>query len=130
MTPGEKNVMKSLVAVAWADGKLEDGETGVIEGLLCGFDATDDEEREILEYARVRRSLEEDIPFAQLSQSDRELLLTNATLLTLADGGQSETEQRLLDRLVELMGLDPGEAARLIESVRVQAKRVSGRPAE
>ena len=41
MTPGEKNVLKSLVAVAWADGKLEGGETGVIEGLLCGFDASE-----------------------------------------------------------------------------------------
>ena len=44
MTPGEKNVVKSLVAVAWADGKLESGESGVIEGLLCGFDATDAED--------------------------------------------------------------------------------------
>ncbi len=38
MTPAEMNVLKSLVAVAWADGKMEDGEAGVIDGLLSGFD--------------------------------------------------------------------------------------------
>lgn len=128
MTPGEKNVMRSLVAVAWADGKLEDGETGVIEGLLCGFDATDEEEAEILEYAKVRRTLEEDIPLDELNQTDRELLLTNATLLTLADGNQSETEERLLDRLIELLGMDREEGVRLVDSVRVQARRVTERP--
>src|SRR5437762_8692786 len=99
MTPGEKNVLKSLVAVAWADGKMADGESGVIEGLLCGFDASDDEEREILEFAKTRRTLEEDIPLSDLTTEDRELLLSNAALLTQADGDQSEVERGVLDRL-------------------------------
>ena len=62
MTPAEKNIVRSLVAVAWVDGKLESGEASVIEGLLTGFDASDEEEREILEYAKTRRTLENDIP--------------------------------------------------------------------
>ena len=57
MTPGEKNIVRSLVAVAWADGKLEAPESGVIEGLLCGFDATPEEEQEILDYAKSRREV-------------------------------------------------------------------------
>ena len=58
MTPSERNIVKSLIAVAWADGKLEQPESGVIEGLLCGFDASEDEEAELLEYARTPRTLE------------------------------------------------------------------------
>ena len=37
MTPSEKNIVKCLVALAWADGKVRAPESGVIEGLLCGF---------------------------------------------------------------------------------------------
>ena len=74
MTPGEKNIVRSLVAVAWADGKVEAPESGVIEGLLCGFDASAEEEQEIMDYAKVRRTFDNDIPLDQLSRDDRELL--------------------------------------------------------
>ena len=60
MTPGEKNIVKCLVAVAWADGKVAAPESGVIEGLLCGFDASEDEEKELLDYAKHKRTLSAD----------------------------------------------------------------------
>ncbi len=75
MTPGEKNIVKCLVAVAWADGKVAAPESGVIEGLLCGFDASEDEEREILDYAKHKRTLSVDAPLKELTQEERELLL-------------------------------------------------------
>ncbi len=118
MTPGEKNVLKSLVAVAWADGQIADGEFGVIEGLLAGFDATEDEETEILEYAKTPRSIEHDVPFADLSDEDRELLLSNAALLTQADGEQSDGERELLDELVDLLGFSRDEADEIIDATR------------
>ena len=71
MTPSEKNIVRSLVAVAWADGQLADGESSVIEGLLTGFDATEAEEKEILDYARTERTLEKDIPLADLQGGAR-----------------------------------------------------------
>ncbi len=117
MTPSEKNIVKSLVAVAWADGKLEEPESGVIEGLLCGFDATDEEEQEILEYARQRRTLSDDIPLDALGKEDRELLLANAALLTHADGEQSASESALLEQLIKILGLEPDEARAILESV-------------
>src|SRR5687767_11708871 len=104
MTPSEKNIVRSLVAVAWADGKLEKPESGVLEGLLVGFDATPEEEKEILEYASERRTLSEHIPLSELSSEDRELLLANAALLTHADGTQSDSERELLQKLVNLLG--------------------------
>jgi len=114
MTSSEKNVLRSLVAVAWADGKMEAGESGVIEGLLCGFDASDEEEREILEFAKTRRTLEEDIPLADLSSEDRELLLSNAALLTHADGDHSDSERRILDRLATMLGFDAAEVDKML----------------
>jgi tellurite resistance protein len=114
MTPSEKNIVRSLVAVAWADGKLESGESSVIEGLLTGFDASADEEREILEYARTRRTLEKDIPLAELSRDDRELLLANAALLTHADGEQSDPETAVLSQLIGILGFSKAEAEEIL----------------
>lgn len=117
MTPSEKNIVLSLVAVAWADGKMEQPESGVIEGMLCGFDASEDEEREVLEYAKERRSLDEDIPLDKMGREDRELLLANAALLTHADGEQSDSESELLDKLIKLLGFTADEAKPILESV-------------
>jgi hypothetical protein len=118
MTPGEKNVLKSLVAVAWADGKLVSGESGVIEGLLAGFDATDEEEAEIFEYAKTPRTLADDVPVSALSDEDRELLLTNAALLIQADGAESARERATLTELVALLGFEADEAADIVAATR------------
>jgi len=130
MTPGEKNIVKCLVAVAWADGKVAAPESGVIEGLLCGFDASDEEELEILEYAKHKRTLSADAPLAQLSAEERELLLANAALLTHADGEQSESEKELLNKLVTLLGFDEEAAGEILESVQDGALNLGSRALE
>ena len=127
MTPSEKNIVRSLVAVAWADGQLASGESSVIEGLLTGFDATEAEERELLEYARTRRTLEQDIPLAELSREDRELLLANAALLTHADGDQSFAETEVLAKLVEVLGFSDAEAHEILAGADDGALQLSSR---
>jgi uncharacterized tellurite resistance protein B-like protein len=130
MTPGEKNIVKCLVAVAWADGKVAAPESGVIEGLLCGFDASEDEERELLDYAKHKRTLSGDAPFQELSQEERELLLANAALLTHADGEQSDSEKELLNKLVSLLDFDEEEAGQIMDSVQDGALNLGARALE
>lgn len=130
MTPGEKNIVKCLVAVAWADGKVAAPESGVIEGLLCGFDATEDEEREILDYAKRKRTLNADAPLKELSREERELLLANAALLTHADGEQSVSEQELLAKLVSLLEFDAASAGEILDSVQDGALNLGSRSLE
>lgn len=124
MTPGEKNIVKSLVAVAWADGKVEQPEEDVIEGLLAGFDASEDEEKEIREYAKERRTLDKDLPLFALNDEERELLLANAALLTHADGEQSDSEKELLDKLIGVLGIEKEVADQILDSVRDGALRL------
>jgi len=130
MTPGEKNVLRSLVAVAWADGKIAEGESGVIEGLLCGFDATDEEEQEILEFAKTRRTLEDDIPLEELTTEDRELLLSNAALLTRADGDQSDDERDILERLAKMLGFDAAEVEKVLLATEDGVLNLGTKPLE
>jgi len=130
MTPGEKNIVKCLVAVAWADGKVAAPESGVIEGLLCGFDASEEEEKELLEYAKHKRTLAQDAPLKDLNEEEQELLLANAALLTHADGEQSEQEKELLNRLVSLLGIDEDQAGQIMESVQDGALSLGARALE
>lgn len=118
MSPSEKNIVKSLIAVAWADGRMEASETRVIEGLLSGFDAAPDEEKELLEYARTRRTLEDDIPLDDLTPEDRELLFANAALLIHADGSEAASERWVLARLGEILSLSAPVMAEILGSVQ------------
>lgn len=127
MTPSEKNIVRSLVAVAWADGQLASGESSVIEGLLTGFDASEAEENEILEYARTPRTLEKDLPLDELTREDRELLLANAGLLTQADGDQSLEEVDVLVKLVEILGFSDEEAHEILAGADDGALQLSSR---
>jgi uncharacterized tellurite resistance protein B-like protein len=130
MTPSEKNIVKSLVAVAWADGKVAAPEAGVIEGMLCGFDASEEEERELLQYAKQKRTLAEDAPIKELNREDRELLLANAALLTHADGEQSESEQALLTKLIGMLEISDADAKQILDSVQDGALTLSSKVLE
>lgn len=127
MTPSEKNIVKSLVAVAWADGKVAAPEAGVIEGMLCGFDASEEEERELLQYAKQKRTLADDAPIKELNREDRELLLANAALLTHADGEQSESEQALLKKLIGMLEISDADAKQILDSVQDGALTLSSK---
>ncbi len=127
MTPGEKNIVKALIAVAWADGRMEDSESSVVEGLLVGFDASATEEKELLEYARTQRSLEKDIPLLSLSEEDRELLLANAALLAQADGEQTADEASVLSELIGLLGFSEAKAKQILSETSDGALSLSSR---
>src|SRR5580692_2499704 len=59
-------ILKSLVSVAWADGVFANEEKEMVEALIAAFEATDDEAKQIRDYAAVKRTLE-DIPVTELS---------------------------------------------------------------
>lgn len=129
MTPAEMRVLKSLVAVIWADGKVEGAESSVLEGLIAGFGATDKEEAEVLEWAKVPRTLD-DVPLNELTQEDRELLLGNAALITIADGEQSASEKEVLQRLIQLLEFPDVKAQEILDSTRDGAIQLGTKPLE
>ena len=117
MTPEEKTIVRALVAVAWADGEMQTPETGVIEGLLSGFDASPEEERELLTYAEQPRALR-DVPVLGLSADDKETLMRNAALLVCADGEESEKETTLLIHLADVLEMNDEQRKEIVLSVR------------
>ena len=74
-------MLKSLVAVAWADGRIENEETEVIEALISAFGVEGCASCVIREYAKTPKSIN-DVPTTELSASDRRVLLQHAVIVT------------------------------------------------
>ncbi len=118
----DRAILKSLVSVAWADGRVSSEETEVLEALLQAFGATAEESAELREYAKTPRALA-DIPLSDLSADDRRLLLQHAVLITFIDGRQSPEEQSLLADLCTKLRIPADEATGLLDSAGDRAKR-------
>jgi len=123
MEAHKEAMVKSLVAVAWADGRMDGEETEVIEALLGAFEIGDDDAEDIRTYAKEPKKLV-DVPITELSASDRRLLLQHAVILTYIDGEQSEEEREVLGELVERLRIPDAEAKVLLEASEARAKRL------
>jgi tellurite resistance protein len=115
-------IVKSLVSVAWADGVFADEEREMVEALIAAFEATDDEAKEIREYASHKRTLD-DVPVSDLSADDRRVLVQHAVLLTYVDGKQDPTEKTFVDDLCAKLRIPGDEARALTEAAEARAKR-------
>ena len=115
-------ILKSLVSVAWADGRVSAEETELLEALLQAFEATQEEAAALREYAKTPRSLA-DIPLTDLSADDRRILLQHAVLITFIDNEQTAEEKALLSQLCEKLRIPADEATSLLGAAEGRAKR-------
>jgi tellurite resistance protein len=120
-------IFKSLIAVAWADGTVDEPEQSMIDGLLWAFGASDEEEQELEEFAKSKRTLKKDVPVEDLSDGDKELVLAHAALLTHADGEQTADEKRVLTALVKHLGYSNADAKPIIAEARTRAGKLAER---
>jgi tellurite resistance protein len=118
----DRAILKSLVSVAWADGRISEEETEVLEALFQAFEANSDDIAEIREYAKTPRSLA-DIPLSELSADDRKMLLQHAVLLTFIDGEQAPQEKKLLGELCEKLRIPAEEVDSLLSAAEGRAKK-------
>ena len=123
MGENEKAIIKALVAIAWADGRLVAREQEMLEAAVTSFDASDAEADELREYATTPRTLA-DIEVSHLGPADRRRLLDYAVVLTFIDGEQHYDEQAMLDSLVQLLEMDPAESKAIIAAAEQRAKRL------
>jgi DnaJ-domain-containing protein 1 len=115
-------IVKALVPIAWADGVFAQQEREMLDALLDAYRASDDERKQINDYAKEKKSLD-DISVQDLSADDRRVLLQHAVLLTFADGDQSPDELALLGKLAEKLRIVPDEAKKLLDAGAERAKK-------
>jgi len=114
-------ILKGLVSVAWADGRMAGEEKEVLEALLQAFEASPSEAHEVRLFAREPKKLS-DVPLHDLSATDRRLLLQHAVLLSFVDGEQDQKEKQLIDELCEVLRIPDIESRGLIAAAEERAK--------
>lgn len=115
-------IVKSLVSVAWADGVYAAEEREMVEALIAAFEATDDEAKQIRDYAVEKKTID-DVPVSDLSADDRRVLVQHAVLLTFVDGHQDEAEKAFIGALCEKLRIPDEEAKAVIANAEARAKR-------
>ena len=114
-------ILKGLVSVAWADGRMAGEEKEVLEALLQAFDATPSEAHELRMYAREPKRLT-DVPLHDLSADARRLLLQHAVLLSFVDGEQDQKEKQMIEDLCEVLRIPNSESRGLVAAAEERAK--------
>jgi len=114
-------ILKGLVTVAWADGRMAGEEKEVLEALLQAFEATPSEAHEVRLFAREPKKLS-DVPLHDLSADARRLLLQHAVLLTFVDGEQDQKEKQIIDELCEVLRIPSIESRGLVAAAEERAK--------
>ncbi|MCP4195864.1 MAG: tellurite resistance TerB family protein [Proteobacteria bacterium] len=117
------NLLKLLVALAWADGRVDEGEMEIVEAMLDSFDASTEDGNDIREWAKKPRSLD-DVDVAELTEEDADLVLYQAVLLTFIDDEQSEKETELLNNFVAKLGMSAERAEDVLERATARAKEL------
>jgi tellurite resistance protein len=115
-------IVKALVPVAWADGEFADQEMETLEALLDAYSATDTEKKELKDYAKEKRTLD-DIELQDLSADDRRVLLQHAVLLSFADGKQTPDEVEVLGQLATKLKIPSEESKALMAAAAERAKK-------
>ena len=119
----QEAMLKSLVAIAWADGRVEAEETEVIEALLSAFEVSGEDADMIREFAKTPKAIA-DIPISDLSAADRRALIQHAVILTYIDGTQSDDEKAVLAELVTKLRVPADEAKDILFAAEERAKRL------
>jgi tellurite resistance protein len=119
--PQNLAILKGLVSVAWADGRMAAEESEILASLLDAFRATPTERRELQLFAREPRTLA-DVPIHELSYDDRRVLLQHAVLVSFVDGVQHDDERKLLDELCEVLRIPDVEARGILKAAEDRAR--------
>ena len=118
-----QKLLKLLVALAWADGRVDEEEMEIVEAVLDSFEANEEEGNEIRAWAKTPRSLD-DVDTSGLTEEDADLVLYQAVLLTFIDGEQSEKESALLNQFIEKLNMPAERAKDVLERATSRAKEL------
>ncbi len=118
-----QKLLKLLVALAWADGRVDEEEMEIVEAVLDSFEASEEEGNEIRTWAKTPRSLD-DVDASGLTEEDADLVLFQAVLLTFIDGEQSEKENELLSQFIGKLNMPADRAKDVLERATSRAKEL------
>ncbi|WP_394850417.1 TerB family tellurite resistance protein [Pendulispora brunnea] len=116
LTNRERDVIRALAAVVWVDGNADPAELEIVDQVISGYAVTPEQRKELTAFVRSERKLDTDMALEHLGAEDRELLLTNAAIITHADGVQLPSEKTMLAKLGKMLGYSEEQATVIVQS--------------
>lgn len=118
LTNRQKDMVRALACVMWADGNASPCERRIIEQLIDELGASADERIEMNAWLDADCSTLDDVEIERLSEDERQIVLSHALVLTLADDVQLPSEKEVLAKLTARMALPDDVVQRITEDAR------------
>ncbi len=118
MDDREREVLKSLVGVIWADGEVSDKERAILGNILLRLGYSEDE---ILEVGRfMQEGVAPDLDGLFPRHDSRRKLMKVLCSLSVADGSIQIAELRYLNAIARQLQIEPEELA----EIRLEAEKM------
>jgi hypothetical protein len=118
LTNRQKDVVRALACLMWADGNAAPQERQIIEEVIAALGPTEEERREMQAWLERDVVKLADVELERLDDAEKELLLSDAILLTYADDVALPSEKAILDKLRERLGVTEDTLQRIADDVR------------
>lgn len=113
LTNRQKDLVRTLACVMWADGNASAQERRLVEQVIEELRPSKEERIEMSAWLDADCSTLDDVQIERLSEDEKQVLLTHAVVLAMADDVQLPTEKAILARIIERIAL-PGDLVRTI----------------
>ncbi|HVH47952.1 MAG TPA: hypothetical protein VM925_36710 [Labilithrix sp.] len=118
LTNRQKDLVRALACVMWADGNASAQERRLIEQVIDELGPSRDERAEMTNWLDIDCSRLEDLQIERLSEDEKHMLLTHAVVLTMADDVQLATEKAIVAKIIERTALPPDVIDTIVADAR------------
>jgi len=118
MTNRQKDLVRTLACVMWADGNASPPERRIIEQVVDELGPSTEERAELSIWLDADCSTLEDVHIEQLSPDEKQVLLTHAVVLTMADDVQLPSEKEILTKIIDRIALPADIVDTIMEDAR------------
>lgn len=118
LTNRQKDLVRTLACVMWADGNASTPERRIVEQVIDELRPSKDERIEMNAWLDADTSTLEDVQIERLSDDEKQVLLTHAVVLAMADDVQLPTEKAVLAKIIERIALPDDVVRTIFEDAR------------
>ena len=118
LTNRQKDLVRTLACVMWADGNASPPERRIVEQVVDELGPSIAERAEISAWLDRDCSTLDDVAIEHLDLDEKQVLLTHAVVLTMADDVQLPSEKQMLAAIIERLALPDDLVRTIFEDAR------------
>jgi uncharacterized tellurite resistance protein B-like protein len=118
LTNRQKDLVRTLACVMWADGNASPQERRIIEQVMDELRPNEEERLEMVSWLDADCSTLDDVRIEHLSDDEKHVLLTHAVVLAMADDVQLPSEKTMLAKIIERIALPDDVVRTIFEDAR------------